>query len=142
MLSGHIHRFQVLSNNIKGKPLSTPVFYPGSIERTSFAERFEKKGYLILEFETDGLKAGALKQWTFHELPVRPMVQLVVNTSGITGRELKSWIRARLEALPEDSIVKLKIHGKISRDAERVLRAAALRSLAPPTMNFNASFMR
>jgi hypothetical protein len=29
------------------------------IERTSFAERFEKKGYLILEFETDGLKAGA-----------------------------------------------------------------------------------
>jgi len=30
-----------------------PVFYPGSIERTSFAEKNESKGYLILEFETE-----------------------------------------------------------------------------------------
>jgi DNA repair exonuclease SbcCD nuclease subunit len=140
-LSGHIHRFQILSKSIRGKALNAPVFYPGSIERTSFAERFEKKGYLILEFETDGLKAGALKQWTFHELPLRPMVQLVVNAAGMTDIEIKAWIRTRMETLPEDSIVKLKIHGKISRNAETVMRAETLRSLVPPTMNINASFM-
>ena len=76
VLSGHIHRFQVLAKDLKGKALHAPIFYPGSIERTSFAEKNEKKGYLILEFEKDGLKGGRLRQWRFHELPARPMIQL------------------------------------------------------------------
>ena len=40
VLSGHIHRHQVLD------AAGTPVFYPGSTERTSWAERNEAKGYL------------------------------------------------------------------------------------------------
>jgi DNA repair exonuclease SbcCD nuclease subunit len=44
VLSGHIHRFQILEKDLQGKALHTPVFYPGAIERTSFAERNEKKG--------------------------------------------------------------------------------------------------
>ena len=69
VLSGHIHRFQVLKTDLKGNPISTPVFYPGSIERTSFAEKNEKKGYLILEMKTGNSKGGGLHRWTFHELP-------------------------------------------------------------------------
>jgi len=46
VLSGHIHRFQILRKNLNGRLIQTPVYYPGSIERTSFAERDEKKGYL------------------------------------------------------------------------------------------------
>ena len=57
VLSGHIHRCQVLSNNLKGKALHAPVFYPGAIDRTSFAEKNEKKGYVTLELEKDGLKS-------------------------------------------------------------------------------------
>lgn len=40
ILSGHIHRAQVIytRNN-------TPVVYPGSIERTAFAEKDEEKGF-------------------------------------------------------------------------------------------------
>lgn len=140
VLSGHIHRFQVLTKSLGGKKLPAPVFYPGSIERTSFAERSEKKGYLILDFETDGAKAGTLKQWTFHELPVRPMIQLDLNASGMTGIELKSWIKTSMERLRADSIVKLKIRGEISENAMTVLRAANLRSLAPPTMNISTAF--
>jgi len=44
VLSGHIHRFQVLAKGLKGKAPLAPVFYPGAIERTSFAEKSEKKG--------------------------------------------------------------------------------------------------
>jgi DNA repair exonuclease SbcCD nuclease subunit len=59
VLAGHIHRFQVLKKDLKGKPLNAPVFYPGSIERTSFAEKDEPKGYLILEFEASGISRAA-----------------------------------------------------------------------------------
>lgn len=34
-----------------------------------------------------------------------------------------------------DAIVKVKIHGRISQGTMAVLQAAALRALAPPTMN-------
>jgi exonuclease SbcD len=54
VLSGHIHRRQVLTHDLSGQPMAAPVFYPGSVERTSFAERDEPKGYLWLEFSRDG----------------------------------------------------------------------------------------
>ena len=57
VLSGHIHRHQVL-------PLATPVFYPGSTERTSFsAERSEAKGYVTMDIDAD-----RVCDWRFHEL--------------------------------------------------------------------------
>jgi DNA repair protein SbcD/Mre11 len=140
VLSGHIHRFQVLTQDLRGQALPAPVFYPGSIERTSFAEKNEKKGYLILQFESDGSKGG-LKKWEFVKLPVRPMIQLELNPSGKTGIEVASWIKTRIESLPADSIVKLKVFDEASPDAIKVLRAASLRALAPPTMNIDARFV-
>ena len=141
VLAGHIHRFQVLTKDLKGRALRAPVFYPGSIERTSFAEKNEKKGYLILEFETDNRPAGALKRWTFHELPVRPMTQLELHAAGMNGSQIRAWIQSRLFDLPQDSIVKLKVHGKISESAMAVFKAPALRALAPETMNINATLV-
>jgi len=140
VLAGHIHRFQVLTKNLNGKPLPAPVFFCGSIDRTSFAEKNEKKGYLILEFETDGRSRGKIKQWSFQELPTRPMIALNVPACKMTDNELESWINASLEDLPEDSIVKLIIHGKISEPALALLSAPSLRTLAPETMNINVVF--
>jgi len=64
ILSGHIHRHQVLS-------YATAVVYCGSIERTSFAERYEPKGFCELRFER-GRQSPDIH---FHELPTRPMVE-------------------------------------------------------------------
>ncbi len=44
VLAGHIHRRQVLKRP-RPDGTSVPVVYPGSIERTSFAERLEPKGF-------------------------------------------------------------------------------------------------
>ena len=52
VLSGHIHRQQVLTEDLRGRPLASPVLYPGSIERTSFSEADEPKGFMLVEFET------------------------------------------------------------------------------------------
>ena len=51
VLSGHIHRFQVLTKDLWGRPIKIPILYPGSIERTSFAEKDEPKGYLKVELK-------------------------------------------------------------------------------------------
>jgi DNA repair exonuclease SbcCD nuclease subunit len=136
-----IIRFQVLTKDLKGSTLSAPVFYPGSIERTSFAEKNESKGYLILEFETEKPAAIALKRWTFHELPARPMIQLDLHAVGMKGTAIQAWIQSRLFEIPQDSIVKLKVHGKISESAMAVFSAPALRALAPETMNIYATLV-
>ncbi|MCM2256694.1 MAG: metallophosphoesterase, partial [Vicinamibacteria bacterium] len=47
VLSGHIHRHQVLRRDLRERPLPAPVVYAGSVERTSFAERDEPKGYVL-----------------------------------------------------------------------------------------------
>ncbi|MGD9054688.1 MAG: metallophosphoesterase [Desulfobacterales bacterium] len=141
VLAGHIHRFQVLTEDLRGRPLKAPVFYPGSIERTSFAEKEEPKGYLILEFETSKRLTAGLKHWTFHELPTRPMIQLDLNAAEMSAAQIQSWIQSSLYEMSPDSIVKLKVHGKISPEAMAVFRAPALRALAPQTMNIEATLL-
>lgn len=54
VLSGHIHRGQLLSRDPRGRPLVAPVIYPGSTERTSSDERLERKGYVKLELAPEG----------------------------------------------------------------------------------------
>lgn len=63
VLSGHIHRHQVLRKDLRGHALAAPVFYPGSTERTSTAERFEAKGYVTMT-----IAGGRVSAWTFHQL--------------------------------------------------------------------------
>ena len=140
VLAGHIHRFQVLTKDLRGRSLNAPIFYPGSIERTSFAEKDEKKGYVTLDFETRGASAGRLVHWQFHQLYARPMIQIDLFASEMTAKELGCWIKSSLEELPPDSVVKLKVHGKIFAEAMNVLSAPSLRSLAPSTMNVNTTF--
>ena len=54
VLSGHIHRGQLLSRDLFGRRLVAPVIYPGSTERTSLDERLERKGYVRLELAPGG----------------------------------------------------------------------------------------
>lgn len=141
VLAGHIHRHQVLAANRQANGPAVPVFYPGSIDRTSFAEKNENKGFLILDFDLKAKQGNRLRQWRFHMLPVRPMIQFDLHAYRMNNRQLRSWIATRLSTLPEDSILKLKIHGRVSQDAMKVLNAAALRAQAAPSMNIDAVFV-
>jgi DNA repair exonuclease SbcCD nuclease subunit len=67
VLSGHIHRHQVLTSDLAGRALGAPVFYPGSTKRTSHAEDGEAKGYVTMELEP-GENGGVVRAWEFHEL--------------------------------------------------------------------------
>jgi DNA repair exonuclease SbcCD nuclease subunit len=137
VLSGHIHRRQVLTVNLQGASLSTPVFYSGSIERTSFAEKDERKGFFVLDFSSTH-RCAALKRWFFHDLPTRPMIQLDVTAARMGPAAMCDWIEATLAELPLDSVVKIRVYGKIHEDVRSVLTAGSLRTLAPATQNVSA----
>ncbi len=139
VLSGHMHRSQVLDKDLKGMTVRTPVLYPGSIERTSFAERGEKKGYLMLQLYADDEKAGQLFQWRFDELAARPMVQLEYDATATRRTTFETWLRERISKIPEESIVKIKIHGELSHEILKAIRAESIRSIAPVTMNINVA---
>ncbi len=118
---------------LDGRPLPSPVLYPGSIERTSIAERHEPKGYMTLEV-LPGDDGGRLDRWTFHELPTRPMIDLEIDGEGLDGPRLARLLRRSLGRLDPDAVVRLTVRGRLEPQAAETLRAASLRSLVPATM--------
>jgi DNA repair exonuclease SbcCD nuclease subunit len=142
VLAGHIHRAQVLTHDPAGRSLPAPVIYPGSVERTSFAERFEEKGYALVSFHLSGPDKGQLYKSVFVPLPTRPMVDLTLEPEGLSGRALREHVRERLWALDREAIVRVRFDGTPSAEALRQLSAAQLREMAPPTMNVSVGWRR
>lgn len=132
VLTGHIHRAQVLRTNLQGRPLAAPVIYPGSVERTSWAEQDEPKGYVIV---TVGTGRGQVDlQWT--RLPDRPMCDVYVK-SALARQPLEASLRTQLGQLQGDAVVRVHLRGPWSDAAREALSSANLRRLAPDTMNIS-----
>jgi len=84
IISGHIHRAQILFDGL--------VVYPGSIERTSFLEFIEPKGYLMIDIESNFIKVE------FHTLTSLPMsiIELPVRNIDLDYDSLLSAIKPGL----------------------------------------------
>jgi DNA repair exonuclease SbcCD nuclease subunit len=133
VLAGHIHRSQVLETDLRGRPCPVPVLYPGSIERTAFAEKDEPKGFLTVDITPD--PGGAVLDWTFRNLGARPMIVRPLRVEGLGEAALEAELRRALAAEPADAVLRLEADGPPIEDAAPALRAARLRELAPTTMN-------
>lgn len=142
VLAGHIHRYQILTEDLRGKPIATPVYYPGSIERTSFAEMEEKKGYFLFEFSSNGINRLYIHKKEFVELPARPMVKVKITPQGMDGKRLTAYIHKCLKSVSPQSVVKLDIRGFIPEGCLPVLRGSSLRALAPKEMNISVRVER
>jgi exonuclease SbcD len=135
VLSGHVHRHQVLRRDLRGLPLAAPVVYAGSVERTSFAERDEVKGFVMASIGAGG-PGGRLLACEFRPLPARPMrVHEVADGSPASG--LEGEIRAAIAALPADVVLQVRIPESLA--GAEALRAARLRAMGPPTANVTAA---
>jgi exonuclease SbcD len=115
-LSGHIHRHQVLQP--VGGP---PIVYAGSIERTSFAEAPETKGFVVLELARSGLRS-----FEFRPLPARTMVTRTVSFGDADDMTVHRRLAAVIESTPGDAVVQLRVTGQIPS----TLTAATLRAVA------------
>jgi DNA repair exonuclease SbcCD nuclease subunit len=133
VLSGHIHRHQVLTTDLARQPLPTPVLYPGSIERTSFAEMDEPKGYIMVHIaESEG---DVDVRWEFRRLPARPMLRAEVAADGLDGRQLEAAIRAIVGNAPEDAVLLIRVTGALTDAHWQAISASRLRRFVPDTMN-------
>ncbi len=142
VLSGHIHRSQVLDEDLAGRPLGARVVYSGSIERTSFAEREENKHYVILEFEK-GIEEGKSElRIGYYDLKARPMFRINLSWKGGNKGEFLTQIRSSISKLPPDSIVQVVIQGNKTELWKPYMTDALLRSAAPKTMNIAFSRIR
>ncbi len=141
LLSGHIHRWQVLEHGLDGRTLPAPVFYPGSVERTSSAEIGEPKGYLMLELAGDGPAGGRVVCWEFRGLPTRPMVLKSLYAEGDGQNELLGKVRAAIAEAPQDAVLTMRIFGRLGDETLGLVSAPNLRVMAPPTMNVSAILM-
>jgi len=134
VLAGHIHRHQVL--HVKsGGHRCLPVVYPGSTERTSFAEADETKGYCLLDFGSSTDRSWALKHIGFVSLPSRPMVTVdlpdELAPSGVIG-----FLAEVVREAPPDAILRFKCSDAVPPATRRAFGAARMAECLPPTMNF------
>ncbi len=139
ILSGHIHRWQTLTKDLAGRSLGSPVIYPGAIERTSFVERAEPKGYFIIEAGLVQNTNSPEIKWTFHELPTRPMSVIDINLNGTSSQNLIPAIGEKIADLDPHSIVQLRFHNWHFEDDNFPINLSQLRSIAPATMNIEIS---
>jgi DNA repair protein SbcD/Mre11 len=130
VLSGHIHRHQVLTHDLAGRPLTAPVLYPGSIERTSFAEQDEAKGFMVVT-----LVPGGGVHWTFRPLPTRPMLVRELDAAALRGHALDVALRDVIAAAPPDAVLRIRVPGDVAAADLPLFSAARLRAIAPGTMN-------
>jgi DNA repair protein SbcD/Mre11 len=119
VLSGHIHRHQVL--RAAGRP---SVVYAGSVERTSFAEVGEAKVAVVVELAASGLAGIELRP-----LPARPMVVCPVSVAGLGVDAARARIERSVLATPPDAVVQLRLVGPVPAELEPLLAAAGLRAI-------------
>jgi len=138
VLSGHIHREQVLSAQAFGDRVYPPVVYPGSIERTSFAERDEKKGFYDIKLSRSGSGVWEIAKLEFLELPARPMVDITLDET-LSPDGVADFIRAQISPIDPQSIVRLKCDPEIDPGTKKVITSRFLREILPETMNYQFS---
>jgi exonuclease SbcD len=138
VLTGHVHRHQVLTEDLSGRPLAAPVLYAGSVERTAFAEIGEPKGYILVDLQADPERSGGrLTGWTFEELPARPMILQEVQADGLGTAALARILRLAVRSAPTDAVLRLEIRGEIDDEARALLTPQRIRALAPSEMNLD-----
>lgn len=134
-LSGHIHREQILwtEEKMNGKPV--PMIYPGSTERTSFAEMDEQKGFYILEFEI-GEALPTLEDMHFEKLYARPMMSVDLGVRPYTPDVLRNEIQKAVAEMDANSVLRFKAENQVTL---AMLSSSFLKEVVPSTMNVSVT---
>jgi hypothetical protein len=133
VLAGHVHRHQVLQVQRNGAhPL--PVIYPGSTERTSFAEAEETKGYCRLGFRPSPAGDWVLSRSEFVHLPTRPMVTVNVPDE-LEAADVAGFLSGVAREAPPDAIVRFTCSDAVPPATRRAFESGRLADCLPSTMN-------
>lgn len=128
-LSGHIHRSQILYSACQ-----TPIIYPGSIERTAFAEKDETKGFYEIN-----INESKEISYEFIPLETRPMIDILLQKDLYTTATLKEEILKQIEHLPKDSLLRFKMKKPAHLS---FLKVKFLDEIIPANMNYQVAGLR
>lgn len=120
--AGHIHRYQELPH--PGQPRCKFV-YPGSIQRMSFAERDEAKGFVQGELTEDRVETY------FFPLPVHPMEIVTIEAAGKSASDCHEMIHDHIWRLEDDAVVRFQLTGGTASGDYPDVDFQRLRSLMP-----------
>ncbi len=128
VLSGHIHRQQILQTAGMSR-----IVYPGSIERTSFAEKDERKGFYLINIR---MAQPPVFEFEFIDLQARTMVDVRLPLDLADRQSAMDYIVDRSTEVPVDSILRI-----IPQDEDQAkwISAPVLREILPDTMNVEIS---
>ena len=116
---GHIHGYQD-----RHEGAHPPIVYCGSIERVSFNEQNDPKGFVLVQIETkDGRKQT---DFTFVETPARPFLSVQVDARGAEAPTERIIHAIEQESL-EEAIVRIRYRIDESQESQvdvRQIRAA------------------
>jgi hypothetical protein len=104
------------------------------IERTSFAEKDEPKGFCEISFAPNHTGAWGIKMLRFKDLPARPMVDIEIDPD-VGSEGLIDYLINKISSIHKDSIVRLGSKGQLSEEIRGRLTAKFLRSVFPSSMN-------
>lgn len=135
VLCGHIHRQQVLGG-LHG--IGPPVLYPGSIERTSFAEKDENKGFYDLRFSRPEGGDWSLEETTFIQMPARPMVDLYLEKN-LDANNVLDFIQAQVAQIDPQAVIRLRCHPDLEPSVRGMVTSRVLREMLPETINYQFS---
>jgi exonuclease SbcD len=125
MAAGHIHRYQVLSHPLKPR---VKIVYPGSIQRMSFAEMYEEKGFVYGEALHDRIETR------FVPLPVYEMEMVEIEAGGLNSQQCEEAIVAQSWRFDEDRVIRFNLVGGNTRSDYPDMDFAKLRSRLPPVL--------
>ncbi|MBN2008468.1 metallophosphoesterase [candidate division KSB1 bacterium] len=128
---GHIHRYQILRR--VGAYDSIPIFYPGSIERTSFSEQNEEKGFLEVGFEISSKHTSPAITSRFIPLLTRPMIELIIEPN-VTTKTVIPYLKEQCSIQPENAIIRIWPGSPHHLSFIRLLTGPQLRTLALENM--------
>jgi exonuclease SbcD len=100
--AGHIHRYQVLPHPLKPR---LKIVYPGSIQRMSYAEMYEEKGFVFGELLHDRIETS------FIPLPVYEMEIVEIEAGGLTSQQCEDAIVAQSWRFDENRVMRFNLVG-------------------------------
>ncbi len=123
--AGHVHLHQVLDHPLKP---GMKIVYPGSVQRMSFAEREEEKGFV------EGELADGKIHTRFIRLPAHDMEIVEIEAAGLTAGECEKEILAQTWRFREDLVIRFKLAGGARAKDYPAVDFDALRSRMPPVL--------
>jgi len=130
ILCGHVHRHQVLRSDLAGAPLSAPVVYCGSTERTSFAEVSETKGFVSIFAGPSAAESGDPPSIRFRSLPASPMYVRTLESGPLQAA--LAHFRTSLADVDARGVLQVRVPADLAPGFARIVKA--VKTIVPPTV--------